>query len=632
MKVLVTGGYGFIGSHVAEKFFMEGHEVFIVDNLTTGDRKNVNFKHKFHQLNVEDSRCEDVFESNKFDVVIHLAAQVNVVTSMNDPLLDTKSNVLGLVNILNLSKKYNVKKVVFASSAAVYGLNENIPLREETICDPISPYGINKWVGEIYCKTWDETFHIDTLSFRFSNVYGPKQGTVGEGGVVSTFINQVLEGKELTVFGDGEQTRDFIYVKDVADAIYRGVEYDLKGIFNLSTNTELSINELIEALSSLGEVEKINYIDRKSGDINHSRLDNTKLKRDLDWVPLYKIEEGLQTTYRWFEDVKRYRKDKNSPKPKAKKEISTLGPALPYLENLGLFFIAIAISFLFQDPLYMIDYNLVYILVASFLLGRFQSILAIGLGIGWHFYSGIASGREFIAMIIDHNTLVHIGLYLFVGLTIGFLLAKKEKRVRNIQLEMDILRKEFDYMNAIYKDTVIVKKELEDQVLYTNNSYGTVLEMTKKLKSLNPKDIYLSSIKIVEKVMKTNKVSFFIVDGNEGKLQLVSKSSGLEIPPYTDFDFDEGLTEVKNTHKIYVSKSLDPNYPTLTAPILVNRELVGIINVYNPKFEYLTLYYQNLLTVMVELISLSLEQAYQYQSTNSTINTEGQMNRVRAYG
>jgi nucleoside-diphosphate-sugar epimerase len=302
MKVLVTGGYGFIGSFVAERFFKEGDEVYIIDNLSTGNKDNVKFKHKFYQLNVEDQTCEGVFQSNRFDVVIHLAAQVNVGTSMVNPYLDSQSNILGLTNILQLSTKYGVEKVVFASSAAVYGLNDDIPLKEDALCEPLSLYGINKWVGELYCKKWTEMFGVDTLCYRFSNVFGPKQGTVGEGGVISIFINNVLEGQPLQVFGDGEQTRDFIYVEDVAYAIYRGVEYDLKGVYNLSTNTETSVNDFIYTLGNLEDIKEVIYKEPKQGDIKFSRLENTKIKQDLEWEPLHNFQSGLEKTYDWFKN------------------------------------------------------------------------------------------------------------------------------------------------------------------------------------------------------------------------------------------------------------------------------------------------------------------------------------------
>ena len=203
MKVLITGGYGFIGSHVAERFFNEGHEVFIIDNLSSGKKENITFKHEHYRVSVIDSCCEQVFQAYNFDIVVHLAAQVSVAKSIINPRLDTEINTVGLVNMLSLSHKYNVKKFIFASSAAVYGMNEKIPLTEDFPCSPISPYGISKWIGESYCQKWKELYGLDSVVFRFSNVYGPRQSNEGEGGVVSIFLDSLLKGKPLEVFCDG---------------------------------------------------------------------------------------------------------------------------------------------------------------------------------------------------------------------------------------------------------------------------------------------------------------------------------------------------------------------------------------------------------------------------------------------
>ncbi|MFD0697835.1 NAD-dependent epimerase/dehydratase family protein [Paenibacillus sp. GCM10027628] len=304
MRVLITGGLGFIGSHVAERFHKEGHQIFIIDNLSSGNSDNLDIPHKLYSLNVESSKCVEVFSSHKFDVVIHLAAQINVATSMENPYLDAKSNILGLNNMLSLSAKYGVKKFIFASSAAVYGMNESIPLQEEAICNPLSPYGMNKWLGEYYCKKFFELYGLDTLCFRFSNVYGPRQGRTGEGGVISIYLERMFNNQDLIIYGDGHQTRDFIYVEDVADAIYRGVKAEYKNVLNLSTNTEKSVNELLEIFKELHPIKGVVHRDVRIGDIYRSSLDNTKIKRELDWVPMYSLKEGLTKTYNWFAALK----------------------------------------------------------------------------------------------------------------------------------------------------------------------------------------------------------------------------------------------------------------------------------------------------------------------------------------
>lgn len=300
MKVLITGGCGFIGSHVADKFYNEGHEIYIIDNLSTGNHENVRVNHKFYKLNIEDKECDEVFKENMFDIVIHMAAQADVSISITNPYLDTKVNVLGLINMLNLSNKYNVKKFIFASSAAVYGDNQELPLKEEYEINPLSPYGISKYVGELYCKKWHEIYGLDTVCLRFSNVYGPRQSILGEGGVVSIFINRILNNQELIVYGDGNQTRDFIFVEDLAEAIYAAAEKKCSKVLNLSTNTENTLNELINIFTDITVINGIDYCKKRIGDILHSRLDNSKAKVDLCWSPAYTLGEGIKKTYLWY--------------------------------------------------------------------------------------------------------------------------------------------------------------------------------------------------------------------------------------------------------------------------------------------------------------------------------------------
>ena len=297
MKVLITGGYGFIGSHVADRFHKEGHQVYIIDDISTGRQERVAFEHKGFTLSVEDTACEEVFRSHSFDVVVHLAAQASVQESVKDPRADAKSNLLGLVNMLSLAEKYKARKFVFASTAAVYGTRSKVPLTEQETCDPVSPYGLSKWLGETYCAKWKELYGLDTVSFRFSNVFGPRQGSEGEAGVVAKFISCLVTGSPLEIFGDGEQTRDFIYVEDVAAAIFQASLSDLTGVYNLSTQSETSVNTLSSTLISLHGAGEVKYRLTRGGDIYRSSLSNKKLKQHLDWQPLFGLEEGLRRTY-----------------------------------------------------------------------------------------------------------------------------------------------------------------------------------------------------------------------------------------------------------------------------------------------------------------------------------------------
>ncbi|TCO69840.1 NAD-dependent epimerase/dehydratase family protein [Marinisporobacter balticus] len=313
MKVLITGGYGFIGSHVTERFYKEGYEIYIIDNLSTGDKDHVKIKHKFYELDVIDSKCQEVFSNVKFDVVIHLAAHIDAVASVEKPSFDATANILGLINMLELSSKYDVKKFILASSAAVYGSNEEIPLIEDTSLNPISPYGVSKLTGENYCKLWKNTYGLETVCLRFSNVYGPRQSVKGEGGVVAVFMNNLFLEKELCIYGTGEQTRDFIYVEDVVDAIYKSCDYSYSDVINVSVDTQYSLINLIDAIKNVHGDTDFRHEQLRKGDILHSRLSNKRAKKELNWTPLYTLNKGIFKTYKWYEE---YFKEKNLAKDK----------------------------------------------------------------------------------------------------------------------------------------------------------------------------------------------------------------------------------------------------------------------------------------------------------------------------
>ncbi|MCX7921447.1 MAG: GDP-mannose 4,6-dehydratase [Clostridia bacterium] len=300
MKILITGGCGFIGSHVADRLFKEGHEIYIIDNLSSGSIENVKVKHRFYNFDIADEECEKVLQCNKVDIVIHLAAQASVSTSLECPYLDTRTNILGTSNMLFLSEKYGVKKFIFASSAAVYGNPEETPLSEESTINPVSPYGMSKYTGEFYCRKWSEIYGLNTLCFRFSNVYGPRQGMAGEGGVISIFIQKILDNQPLTIYGDGNQTRDFIFVEDLVDALYKSLESSYCGTLNLSTNTENNLNGLVQILEGIQPISEVIFQAARDGDILRSRLDNSKIRKILNWDTEYTFSEGIKKTYQWY--------------------------------------------------------------------------------------------------------------------------------------------------------------------------------------------------------------------------------------------------------------------------------------------------------------------------------------------
>lgn len=292
-NVLVTGGAGFIGSHVCDLLISKGYDIIIVDNLSSGSNSNLNKQAKFYNLDINSPDLETVFKENKIDYVFHFAAQANVSFSTKFPTIDATENILGSINILNFCKKHGVKKFIPASTAAVYGIPEKLPLDEEHNTTCLSFYGISKLTMEKYT----ELFGVDYIIFRFANVYGPRQSAHGEAGVVAIFADKMQNNEDITIHGDGEQTRDFVYVEDIAQVCLKAIESDVKNeTINVSTNTAISINKLFEIMSQNYNYKKTPiHSEERFGDIKHSILDNTKCKNMLRFVPATSVEEGLKT-------------------------------------------------------------------------------------------------------------------------------------------------------------------------------------------------------------------------------------------------------------------------------------------------------------------------------------------------
>lgn len=302
MRVCVTGGAGFIGSHLVDRLIALGHTVLVIDNLTTGVREFVNPKATFIEMDVRDANIESIFADFKPQLVFHEAAQTMVPASMENPKMDCDVNLLGLVNILEASRKHKVEHFLMPSSAAVYGDLDTLPLTEDMIGKPTSFYGLTKLTGEGYLRIYEQAFGLKTVCFRYSNVYGPRQGDGGEGGVISIFTRFINEGQGLTIFGDGEQTRDFIYVDDVVEANIKAMNHpELTGVYNISTNTSTSVNKLVSYFKSISNKDlPVYYEAERTGDIRHSRLCNQKAKVDFDFLATVDLERGLRDTISYF--------------------------------------------------------------------------------------------------------------------------------------------------------------------------------------------------------------------------------------------------------------------------------------------------------------------------------------------
>ncbi len=303
MRVLVTGGAGFVGSHVVDRLLGDGHGVTVVDNLSTGRRELVSRRADLHVCDIRSPRLEAAFAAGRPDAVVHVAAQAAVSRSVADPQFDASVNVLGTVNVLEAARRARVGRVVYISTGgAAYGDTDVLPTPEDHPARATSPYGVSKVAAERYVECWAGLTGASALSLRLANVYGPRQNPLGEAGVIAIFIHRLLSGQPCVVNGDGEQTRDYVYVEDVADAVSRALARpDAAGVVNVGTGVETSVNDLYRRLSLAAGVSRpAVHGPARPGEQRRSVLDPGRAKVLLGWVPVTPLDEGIQRTLAYF--------------------------------------------------------------------------------------------------------------------------------------------------------------------------------------------------------------------------------------------------------------------------------------------------------------------------------------------
>ncbi len=302
-KILVTGGAGFIGSHVVEVFLEKGYEVVILDDLSTGRESNLNPRAKFYKMDIRSPEVRNIFEMEKPDYISHHAAQMDVRRSVAQPLFDADVNILGSINLIECAKEFGVKHFVYISTGgAVYGEPDYVPCDEAHPINPICQYGASKHTVEHYLFMYNVNYGLNYTVLRYPNVYGPRQDPHGEAGVVAIFTGKMLAGEPVVIYGDGEQTRDFVYVGDCAFANYLAVTVDHKpGIYNIGWGRPTSVNDIFNTLAKVTQFPHAAAFDSaKVGETRHIYLDATKAKNELGWSPTLSLEEGLKKTVDYF--------------------------------------------------------------------------------------------------------------------------------------------------------------------------------------------------------------------------------------------------------------------------------------------------------------------------------------------
>ena len=303
MKIVVTGGAGFIGSHIADALIEKKHKVVVIDNLSTGTKKNLNPKAKFYKVDITSPKIEGILKKEKPEVVYHLAAHISVSESLKDPVGDAHDNIIGSLNLFNACVAAGVKKVIFSSTGgAIYGDTTVRPTPENFVPKPISPYGIAKLSIEQYLEFYKVVHDLKSVVLRYSNVYGPRQNSKGEAGVVAIFCDRAKTGAEFRKNGTGGNTRDYVFVDDVVTANLKALKNSVTGIYNVGTGKETSLNTLVQELQQHFPKARVSPAPAVKGEQRTSCLSYSKIQKELGWKPSVSFKEGIKRTSQWFKD------------------------------------------------------------------------------------------------------------------------------------------------------------------------------------------------------------------------------------------------------------------------------------------------------------------------------------------
>jgi len=304
MNILVTGGAGFIGSHVVDAYIENHHNVVVIDDMSRGRKEFINPKATFHQISISDSRLANIIQEERIEVINHHAAQISVSDSVKNPVKDAESNIIGTLQLLQSAVECGVNKFIFASTGgAIYGEQDYFPAREDHPQKPTSPYGLSKLSVEGYLRFYKEQYGLKTIIFRYGNVFGPRQNPSGEAGVVAIFYNRLLKAQAPIINGDGEQTRDYIFVRDVVNANLLALKLNSSDTFNVGTGKETSVNELTNLILEVAESNiEVKGSKKNNFEQRRSCLDYKKLNGSLNWFPEVSLKEGLSETFIFFKN------------------------------------------------------------------------------------------------------------------------------------------------------------------------------------------------------------------------------------------------------------------------------------------------------------------------------------------
>ena len=612
MKILVTGGYGFIGSHLVERLAKEKHDITIIDDFSTGNISNLNSNATLFKMGVEEAKLEKIFLDFKFDVVVHLAFKLLPKEDDKEFGRIYHSNTVGLSNVLYFSQKYLVKKVIVISSYQVYGNQDKFPILESSPIDLENEKVGSYLEREHFCKKYREK-GLNVVVLRLGSIYGPRQPE----NFINRAINQNSENEveNITVMN---QMKDYIYISDAVEAIYKTCENKTSNILNISSATCLMRSEIQEIINeNIVSNNKMlfNYIEE------HTKakylLDNKKASLELDWAPKYSIEEGIRKTVNWSLKNNEKNNKQFNEEYSLYNNIKTkwfLSSAHKYFENFVLFIsFLILMMFLEQRFSLKVDLLIIYIVLVNVYYGWWQGIIAVFLSVFAYF--GIKMGYEnstITGVFENLNQALYIAMYFILGGTTGYFVDRIRAEKADLQSEINSIKEELLLTNNMYNKSIEIKNSLQETIESNEDSLGKIFNVISRLDNVIPEQILSEAAMVFSKMLKTESVHLYYLDSRKN-LRLAAVRGEIKYRRSLldkDYDFLESVIDGGNT---FINKEFIKDYPMVCAPIIEDGHTRAIVFLDGLEFRSLTYQFFNTLKVLTYLISNSISKATDYE-------------------
>lgn len=613
MNILITGGYGFIGSHVVERLSKEKYNITIIDQLSSEHHEGIKKGLKAYHIGVEDKNCEKIFQDTKFDILIHLAYRNLPREEDDDFARMLHMNNIGLSNMLYLAQKYGVKKMITLSPYQVYGPQTHFPIAEDQELAPIDKKGRNFLTREKYCEEYREK-GLDVVTLRVGCVYGPRQSHKDRN-LINNLITSSYNQQEIVIKGSALQQLDYVYINDVAEAFASTCDNPTKKEVNISSGAGTNQQEVIDlCLKFLPDIKNSIVFQE---DRNKTRpdyiLDNNRALFELEWSPKYSLEEGIRKTVEWEKTI--HYRHKPLKEHKSKKTKRFLVTAHQDLENIIVFLFFAALTYITQYRLNIhVDLFIIYIVIMSIFYGLKQSSVAIALSALAHVWFKLNhEGLKVIDWINDANNILYLTLYFIVGVSVGRSMDKKRTEKEIMLQELQSVKEEMSFTFEMYQKSLEVKNSLQNTIENYEDSFGKTVDIISQLNKVAPEQIFSEAIQVFKKVFKTKSVFIYTIDATHTFFRLAACTGKLTFGKSFQIDSYIFLKEVIKDKKVFINKDFVKEYPTLCAPIYEENEVVAVIFLDDLDFRTLNLNFMNTLKVVSYLISSTLTKASEYE-------------------